>query len=437
MSKTNQIIEKLYEHFVQYPDISTDSRTVKPYSIFFALRGKNFNGNEFAEQALSRGAVYAVIDDSQYQKDERYILVDDVLKTLQELANFHRRQLNIPIIAITGSSGKTTTKELIYAVLAKKYEAYATQGNLNNYIGVPLSLLAITPFVEIAVIEMGANHQKEIAELCEIAMPTHGLITNIGPVHLEGFGGIEGVMMGKGELYEYLTQHKGQAFINSTDPKLMKLSKRLGDPIYYPQDEDDYTCSLVQANPFVVYQGRSGQIVKTQLLGKHQFHNIATALCIGDYFGVDETSANQAIKNYQPLSNRCQLINRGSNVILMDAYNANPEAMKAAIQTLQLIPASHKILILGDMKELGEESAYFHEELIKLTTRYDYQAVLLHGPHLEVARIHNPKSLHFKHKEELAVYLKQANFRNTAILIKGSRSLQMETLLDAFETSKF
>jgi UDP-N-acetylmuramoyl-tripeptide--D-alanyl-D-alanine ligase len=425
-------LESLYEIYLQHPYISTDSRVVKTDSIFFSLQGPNFNGNKFAESALKQGAAYAVIDDISYQQDERYLLVKDVLTTLQELAKFHRRQLNIPVIGITGSSGKTTTKELLYAVLAKKYRTYATQGNLNNHIGVPLSILSIRPSIEVAVIEMGANHQKEIAQLCEIAMPTHGLITNIGPVHIEGFGGIEGVMKGKGELYDYLTQQGGQVFVNSTDQRLLQMSQRLKQSIYYPQANDDYTCSLVQADPFLIYQDRHEKTIKTQLLGKHQFNNIATALCVGYYLGVEEEAANQAIRNYQPLPNRCQLIHRGNNTILLDAYNANPEAMKAAIQTLQSLPFPHKILILGDMNELGEDAASFHEELVLLTTQYNYQAVLLHGPHMKTAQIHNLQAVYFKQKEDLVAYIKQANFQNAAILIKGSRSLQLESLLDAF-----
>ncbi|MFN7095079.1 MAG: glutamate ligase domain-containing protein, partial [Burkholderiales bacterium] len=251
-----------------------------------------------------------------------------------------------------------------------------------------------------------------------------------GPVHLEGFGGIEGVMKGKGELYDYLTQQGGQVFVNSTDPRLLQMGQRLKNPIYYPQATDDYTCSLVQADPFIIYQDRQGQIVKTNLLGKHQFNNIATALCVGHYFGVEAKAANRAIQNYQPLSNRCQLIERGNHTILLDAYNANPEAMKAAIQTLQSLHAAQKVLILGDMNELGDECAHFHEELIKLTTQFDYQAILLYGPHMEVAQVYNPKALHFKSKEDLVAYLKQANFKNAVILIKGSRSLRLESLLD-------
>jgi UDP-N-acetylmuramoyl-tripeptide--D-alanyl-D-alanine ligase len=423
-------LEKLYAYYLKHPYLTTDSRQVIPNSIFFALKGPRFNGNAFAAIALQQGAAYAVIDDVFYQQDERYLLVEDVLTSLQELAKLHRSNLAIPIVGITGSSGKTTTKALMDVVLSQRYQVYATQGNLNNHIGVPISLLSIKPSIEVAIIEMGANHQKEIAKLCEIAMPTHGLITNIGPVHLEGFGGIAGVMLGKGELYDYLSKNHGQAFVNSKDFRLLAMSQRLKNPIYYPQIDDTYTCSLIQATPYVIYQDCHGQTVPTRLLGKHQFYNVAAALCIGYYFGIAADKANQAIQNYQPLANRCQLIRKGSNSVLLDAYNANPESMKAAIQTLYSVQAEDKVLILGDMEELGTYSAAFHKNLVKLTTESNYRAVLLHGMHMQAASSYNPKAIYFKEKADLAAYLQQANFHHTAILIKGSRSLQLETLLE-------
>ena len=426
---TSDVIKALYEQYLTYPSISTDSRSVTPSAIFFALKGPNFDGNAFAAQALAKGAAYAVIDDAQYKQGERYILVDDALKVLQGLANFHRRQLKIPIIAITGSNGKTTTKELTQAVLSQQYKSYVTQGNFNNHIGVPLSLLAINQSVEIAVIEMGANHVGEIAQLCAIAMPTHGLVTNIGHAHLEGFGDFEGVIRGKSELYDYLLRHNSQVFINSTNSILSSMGRRFWAPIYYPQQQDFYHCELVKEDPYVVYKSENDQIVSTQLLGKHHFNNIATALCIAKYFGVDESRANQAIQAYQPQNNRSQVIKKGSNIILLDAYNANPEAVKGAIGAFQLIQAAYKVLILGDMNELGEESACFHQELVELTTQAAYQEVILCGPHLEAAQANNSEALHFKQKKNLEVYLKRRSFEDTAILIKGSRALQLETLV--------
>ena len=425
---TSDVLMALYEQYLLYPHVSTDSRSIIPGATFFALQGPNFNGNVFAAQALAKGAACAIIDDAQYKQGESYILVDDALKALQALANLHRRRLKIPIIAITGSHGKTTTKELTQAVLSQRYKSYATQGNLNNHIGVPLSLLAIHPSAEVAVIEMGANHVGEIAELCTIAMPTHGLITNIGYVHLEGFGGFEGVIRGKGELYDYLLRHNGQVFINSLHAILNDMGQRFETPIYYPQQQDFYHCQLVEAVPYVVYKSENGQRVSTQLLGEHHFHNIAVALCIAKYFGVDECKANQAIQAYQPCNNCSQVIKKGSNTILLDAYNANPEAVKGAIHAFQFIQAPHKVLILGDMNELGEESARFHQELVALTTQAPYQEVILCGPHLEVSKAANPQALHFK-KKDLEAYLKQRQFKDTAILIKGSRTLQLETLV--------
>lgn len=429
MVDTSDVIETLYKQYLTYPNVSIDSRAVTFNAIFFALKGPNFDGNAFAAQALAKGAACAVIDDVQYKQDERYILVDDVLKALQGLASLHRRQLKIPIIAITGSNGKTTTKELIQAILSQQYKSYATQGNLNNHIGVPCSLLAMNQSVEIAVIEMGASHIGDIAQLCAIAMPTHGLVTSIGHAHLEGFGGFEGVIKGKSELYDYLLRYSGQVFINSTDSILSNIGKRFDAPIYYPQRQDFYHCKLVKEDPYVVYESRNGQIVSTQLLGKHHFNNIAAALCIAAYFGVDERSANQAIRAYQPCNNRSQVIKKGSNIILLDSYNANPESVKGAIRAFQFIQATHKVLILGDMNELGEDSLRCHQELVALTTQGAYQEVILCGPHLEAAQANNSKALYFGQKRELEVCLKHRNFENTAILIKGSRTLQLETLV--------
>ena len=431
MGKISKVIEKLYAQYTQYPYISTDSRNIMPNSIFFALQGQHFDGNAFAAQALSQGAVYSVIDNKQYQQDERYILVDDVLTALQELAHMHRQQLKIPIIAITGSNGKTTTKELLHRVLSQQYQVYATQGNLNNHLGVPLSLLAIGQADEMAIIEMGANHQGEIAKLCQIARPTHGLITNLGHAHLKGFGGFEGVVLGKGELYDSLYMHHGQVFINATSARLIELGKRFKEPIYYPQQQAGHVCELLKADPYVVYKHNKGSIITTQLLGKHQFENIAAALCVGQYFGIDAHNANQAIQSYKPANNRSQVLYKGTNTILLDAYNASPESMQEAIQALQLIRASHKVLILGDMNELGQESAYWHEKLVKLTTQYNDQEVILHGPNMEAALKHNSQALYFSQKKDLATYLQQRSFKDTAILIKGSRSLELETLLTA------
>ena len=427
---STDIILSLYERYLVHRSITTDSRRVPPQAIFFALQGANFDGNAFAEQALEQGAAYAVIDNAQYKKDDRYILVDNVLEALQQLAKHHRRQLNIPVIGITGSSGKTTTKELIQAVLSCRYVTTATKGNLNNHIGVPLTVLAIDDSVEMAIVEMGANHVGEIAQLCEIAMPTHGLITNIGHVHIEGFGSFEGVIKGKSELYNYLHQHQGVVFVNSTDPVLKKASKHLNQPITYPQQEDFYHCQLVEESPSVVYRSENEEVTTSHLLGKYHFYNIATALCVAKYFEVDETKANEAIQNYQPDNNRSQLVKRGSNTILLDAYNANLDSMKGAIEALQRIPSAHKVLILGEMAELGEEAQAAHQEIGHFTTQAIYKAVLLCGSHMMAAKAANPNALYFPEKEDLLNFLGKQKFENTAFLIKGSRSLALETVLE-------
>jgi len=425
------LISELYKLYLIHRNITTDSRQVTPQSVFFALKGLRFDGHAFAEQALARGASYVVIDDAQYKKDTRYILVDDVLATLQQLATYHRQQLKIPIVGITGSSGKTTTKELIQAVLSQRYHVTATQGNLNNHIGVPLTVLAMDDQTEIGIVEMGANHVGEIAQLCEIAQPTHGLITNIGHVHLEGFGSFAGVMKGKGELYDYLQQHHSVVFVNAADPILSSMAKPFAQLITYPQQQDFYHCHLVNESPEIVYRSENGQVVRSQLLGHYHFYNIASALCVAKYFKVDEQEANEAIQSYRPSNNRSQIIKRGSNTILLDAYNANLASIKGAIQALHLIPSTHKILILGDMAELGKEIEVAHRVLGRLTTQATYKAILLCGPYMELAKIENPQALHFLDKANLVAYLERQVFHNTAFLIKGSRFLQLETLVDA------
>lgn len=425
----SDVILHLYSKYLIHRKVATDSRHITPHAIFFALKGPHFDGNVFAERALEAGASYAVIDNVRYQKDKRYLLVDDVLTALQSLAAYHRAQLKMPIIGITGSSGKTTTKELIQAVLSSRYVVTATQGNLNNHIGVPLTILAMYGHTEIGVVEMGANHVGEIAQLCEIARPTHGLITHIGHVHIEGFGSFEGVIQGKSELYAYLHRHNGVIFANTTDAELRRITAPLQQVVTYPQQQDFYACKLVKEDPFVVYQSENGQVVHSQLLGKYHFTNMAAALCVAKYFQVEETSANAAIQSYRPNNNRSQLIAKGSNTILLDAYNANLASIEGAIQVLHLIPSMHKALILGDMAELGEESEVAHSKLGLLTTQATYKVVLLCGPLMSFAQKMNSHALHFYSKEALAIYLEQQRFAHTALLIKGSRFLQLETLV--------
>ncbi|MFL5730902.1 MAG: UDP-N-acetylmuramoyl-tripeptide--D-alanyl-D-alanine ligase [Cytophagaceae bacterium] len=422
-------IKKIYKHFLECSGVSTDTRQVKPHSMFFALKGANFNGNRFAKDALDLGASWAVIDEEQYKLGDKYILVKDVLTTLQDLANFHRKQFRIPFIAITGSNGKTTSKELIKAVLSKKYKTYATQGNLNNHIGIPLTILSIAADMEMAVIEMGANHQKEIEGYCKIAEPSHGLITNIGKAHLEGFGGFEGVKKGKGELYDYLLKTGGVAFINSANEILAELSKFTA-PVSYPRKGDYYACELLESTPFVSIQTEGRQKVMTHLTGAYNFENIAAALCIGKYFNVPADKANAAVSEYDPQNNRSQIISKAGNTIILDAYNANPSSMKAAIENFAKIKASPKILILGDMFELGEESKAEHAVLGKLISGYDFDQVLLCGEQMASAKQACPKAEYFPDKARLTDWFKSHTITGSHLLIKGSRGMGLEKMLD-------
>ena len=361
--------------------VSTDTRNIPEGAIFFALKGPSFNANEFALEALDKGAAFAVIDEETYQKDDRMVLVEDVLQTLQELAQYHRQQLKIPVIGLTGSNGKTTTKELIREVLSQKYKVLATEGNLNNHIGVPLTLLSIDPEIEIAIIEMGANHIGEIARLSEIAQPTHGLITNIGKAHIEGFGGFEGVIRGKSELYHYLIQRGGEVFVNSQDEVLSNMAKRFDKPYFYPAPGDYLTCTLVDADPFVTYENESGTLVKTQLIGTYNFSNIAAAICLGKFFDIPEKEADAAIARYVPTNNRSQIIRKGTNTIILDAYNANPDSMEAALENLKAMKAEDKVVILGDMFELGEESEAEHRRIVSTGSGSCFQdgAIMWHS----------------------------------------------------------
>ena len=422
-------IKEIYQLFLKSYGITTDTRQIKPGSIFFALKGANFNGNEFAKDAISKGAAYAIVDEQPYQLDEQYILVKDVLQTLQDLANLHRRELNIPVIAITGSNGKTTTKELINEVLSKKYKTYATKGNLNNHIGVPLTLLSISKDVELAIVEMGANHQKEIESYCKIAEPTHGIITNIGKAHLEGFGGTEGVKKAKGELYDYLLAKNRIAFINSKNEILKEISK-FSSPVYYPEENDYYSCQFLDASPFVRFKAENGEILSSQLIGKYNFENIAAALCIGKFFDVPAKDANQAVASYVPANNRSQLVKKDTNEIILDAYNANPSSMKAAVENFVLIKKEKKMMILGDMFELGPESRKEHESLGKLISGLNIEKTIFCGREMKYAKDFCHHALYFKDKSELEKFLKENKFKDYQILIKGSRGMGLESLVE-------
>lgn len=420
-------IESLYEIYKQYPSVQTDTRKLKAGDIFFALKGGNFNGNAFARQALDAGAAFAVIDEAEFEIPGKTFLVADVLTALQQLAKHHREQFNIPFIAITGSNGKTTTKELIHVVLSSSFKTYTTEGNLNNHIGIPLTILKTKPDAEIAVIEMGANHQKEIEGYCKYTLPTLGLITNAGKAHLEGFGGPEGVKKGKGELFDYLREHNGIAFIMNDYDYLQDMSKGIGSIITYGTKDAETVGNVSQSEPFlhVKIDGFNTDI-KTNLVGDYNLPNVLAAVAIGRYFKISEEKIKSSIENYAPSNSRSQLIEKGSNKIILDAYNANPSSMKLAIENLAKLNAGKKVLLLGAMAELGDESLEEHKAIVDLIKKYNWEnAVLVGGDFLKI----NHPFISFTHSSEAKEWLEQQHFENAYILIKGSRSMQMEKVL--------
>ena len=415
-------IVELYELYKQYPSIQTDTRKLKQGDIFFALRGPNFNANAFAETALSNGAVYAVIDDAGYNTHANMILVNDALATLQELALYHRNQFNIPFIAITGSNGKTTTKELVHAVLSAQFKTYTTYGNLNNHIGVPLTLLNIKEDAQMAVIEMGANHRGEIASYCNYTQPTHGMITNVGKAHLEGFGGYEGVKKGKGELYDFLRASNGTAFVMWDYDYLREMSEGIKNIIKYGSSNS----AIVESEPFLKIR-MDDQIISTQLVGSYNYPNVVAAATIGNHFGISFEKIKAALEAYAPSNSRSQLIEKESNKIILDAYNANPSSMRAAIENFEKIHAENKILILGAMAELGEESLYEHEEIVKLLNKHRWREVVLVGG--DFLKIKTPYTT-FDNSLKAKDWYRSQKFENAYLLVKGSRSMQMEKVLE-------
>ena len=423
-------IEQLYSIYKEYPSVQTDTRKLKEDDIFFALKGENFNGNSFVEKAFEAGAAYAVIDEEKYASFGKTILVDDVLTTLQQLAKHHRQQFNIPFLAITGSNGKTTTKELIHAVLSTSLKTYTTEGNLNNHIGVPLTILKIGLDAEIAVIEMGANHLGEIASYCSYALPTHGLITNCGKAHLEGFGSEEGVRKGKGELFDYLRANNGTAFIMNDYSYLNDISKGINEIISYGTNAGEIVGEIEKSAEFLnvhITKGMDETTIQTKLVGDYNLPNVLAAVTIGKYFKVPEHKIKNAIENYIPSNSRSQLMEKGTNKIIADAYNANPSSMRSAIENFATLPGENKVLLLGAMAELGDQSLAEHELLINLIERYNWKNVVLVGG--DFLRAKHP-FLEFKDAEAAADWLKQQNFENTWFLVKGSRSTRMEKLLE-------
>lgn len=424
------MIENLYSEFLKSTGISTDTRSIEKGNIFFALKGPHFNANAFAEKALEKGAALAVIDDHAFAIPKKTILVEDVLTTLQRLAGYHRDQFDIPVLAITGSNGKTTTKELAYAVLSEKYRVTATRGNLNNHIGVPLTLLSIDKSTELAIIEMGANRLGEISMLCGIARPTHGLITNIGRAHTGLFGGFDGVVRAKSELYDHLLKNNGIVFINQRQDILMNMAKRFRDPILYPGRGGYYQCTFIDARPYVKLKTEEGRILSSNLIGAYNFDNIATALCLGKYFGVDPAKAQQAIESYIPQNNRSQIIKKDHVTIMLDAYNANPSSMQAALEAFSALPGRKKAVILGDMFELGDDSPAEHAQIGQLASKYDFVKKIFVGKDMQYAAENAGKSLYFEDKPSLITYLKETPFDEYTILIKGSRGMALEELVD-------
>ncbi|MES2372485.1 MAG: UDP-N-acetylmuramoyl-tripeptide--D-alanyl-D-alanine ligase [Bacteroidota bacterium] len=424
------VIQELYKLFIQHPSVQTDTRKIKQGDIFFALKGPNFNGNSFALQALEMGAAYAVVDEKIDTADTRIITVGDTLETLQLLAKHHREQFTIPFIAITGSNGKTTSKELIFAVLSSHYKTYTTQGNLNNHIGVPLTLLSVRADAEMAVIEMGANHQKEIEGYCIYTQPTHGVITNCGKAHLEGFGGIEGVKKGKGELFDFLSAHNGTAFVYADYDYLQDMSKHIKHIVKYGQSEGSVQGNILSNEPFLQVGITTGlqnvSSIQTQLVGDYNLPNILCAAVIGKYFSVPEEKIKAAIENYAPSNSRSQLLQKGTNTIILDAYNANPSSMKAAIENFAHLQAGKKILMLGGMMELGIESIEEHKNIISLIKKYSWENVVLVGG--DFGKIDHGFA-YFPDSTAAKEWFIQQGFEQTHFLIKGSRSMQMEKIL--------
>ena len=423
-------IEALHQLFLTAKSVSTDTRTLEKGTLFFALKGQNFNGNTFAEKALDLGASYCIVDEVQKPNHEQFILVDDVLKTLQKLANYHRNYLKTPIVALTGSNGKTTTKELIHSVLKQRYKTQATLGNLNNHIGVPLTLLRMNESTEIGIVEMGANHIGEIAQLCKIANPDFGYITNFGKAHLEGFGSEEGVVKGKSELYDYLKQKKGTIFLNADDEKQVKQVGDYQNRITFSETESsDFTIALQKESPFLKIE-ISKTIIHTQLLGRYNFTNTAAAIAVGLHFDVDLTSIKKGVESYVPKNNRSQIIKQNSNTIILDAYNANPSSIDAALKNFKTMKGDQKIVILGDMFELGEQSYAEHQSIIDLAQKLDFSQLYLVGNQFFEHHQNYTDILFFKDFERLKIHLKDYPIKQSMVLVKGSRGMALERLLE-------
>ncbi|QSB26842.1 UDP-N-acetylmuramoyl-tripeptide--D-alanyl-D-alanine ligase [Flavobacterium sp. CLA17] len=423
-------IQDIHNLFLQCKSVSIDTRKIETNSMFFAIKGENFDANTFAKQALDLGALFVVIDNASYFIDERTVLVENSLHTLQELAKFHRTYLNLPVVALTGSNGKTTTKELINVVLSKKFKTKATIGNLNNHIGVPLTLLSFTKDTQIGIVEMGANHKKEIEFLCEIAQPDYGYITNFGKAHLEGFGGVEGVIQGKSEMYKYLAEHDKTVFVNLEDPIQVEKSKEIKRFTFgIKKNEANVRINTIEANPFVVIEYEEF-VVNSNLIGLYNANNINAAVAIGIYFNVGNNDIKAAIESYTPDNNRSQLLKKGTNQIILDAYNANPSSMAVAIANFIQLDNSKKIMILGDMFELGNESSQEHKIIVDSVIGQNQSVCYLIGKDFYAHKISNEYVFFFETFDAFADYLKTIKFNDNTILIKGSRGMALERTLE-------
>jgi UDP-N-acetylmuramoyl-tripeptide--D-alanyl-D-alanine ligase len=425
-------IEELYSIYSRYPSVVTDTRKLNQGDLYFALKGPNFNGNLFAIAALEAGASYAIVDELIANSDsyqDRIILVQDVLTTLQQLAKYHRQQFNIPFIAITGSNGKTTTKELVYAVLASHFKTYTTQGNLNNHIGVPLTLLSIHKDAEMAVIEMGANHQKEIASYCTYTLPTHGMITNCGKAHLEGFGSEEGVKKGKGELFDYLRDHNGAVFLMADYDYLQTMSQGINHTIGYGQLSGQIQGEAIDANGMLTVKINKGidiNSVQTHLVGNYNLPNVLAAITIGQYFKVPNEKIKAAIENYIPTNSRSQLVKWQNNEVILDAYNANPSSMKLAVENFAKLNKANKVVCIGGMRELGADTSLEHQMLIDQLKENNWSEVVLVGAEFKYC---NHSYHYFDTVQEAKAWFDSKQFSGYSILIKGSRGIQMEKLI--------
>jgi len=420
-------IQTIFDFFLKSKKVSTDSRNIPKGAVFFALHGDNFNGNEFAQVALENGAAVAVVDDDKFINEDGYIVVKDTLFALQELANLYRKSLKAQFIGITGSNGKTTSKELIREVLSSKYKTQATVGNFNNHIGVPLTILSLSSDLDFAIIEMGANHIGEIAALCEIAQPDFGLITNIGKAHLEGFGGFEGVIKAKSELYKYMDKVNGPVFINSDNGLLNSLSEDLKKITYGKNPEAYCAGEVISSFPFLEVKTNKKTHVSSNLVGIYNFENVMASICIGKYFGVDDENIKAAIESFRPDNNRSQVIKTDKNTLILDAYNANPTSMEAAINSFSESSYNNKILILGEMLELGSESKKEHRVILELALNGNFEQILLSGN--EYAEMIAGKNiLMFENSDKLASYLKLNRVMNKTILVKGSRGNRLEKI---------